>query len=93
MAVVEDRHPLNPPHHHGMEGVRSLEAELAQHGDAHSITRRRKMLRPVFQVLALRRSAVGGADRLERLVGQPPSLELVVSRVCPASFPGVRLSP
>ena len=35
-SVVEDRHPLDPPHHHGMESVRSLEAELTQHGDAHT---------------------------------------------------------
>ena len=53
-SVVEDRHPLDPPHHHGMEGVRSPEAELAQHGDAHSSIRRRKMLRPARLVRARR---------------------------------------
>jgi len=44
-----DRSPSpQSPHHHGVEGVRSGEAELAQHSDAHSTTRRRKMLRPVL---------------------------------------------
>ena len=45
-----DRSPSpQSPHHQGVEGVRSGEAELAQHGDAHSTTRRRKMLRPVLR--------------------------------------------
>jgi hypothetical protein len=47
-AVVEDRHPLDPPPHHGVEGVRSGAAELALRGEAQSNTRRRKMLRPVL---------------------------------------------
>jgi len=48
-SVVGDRHPLDPPHYHGVEGVRSPEAELMQHGKAHSSTRRRRMLRIIGQ--------------------------------------------
>ena len=44
-AVGKDRHPLDPAQHHGVEGIRRAAAELAQHGETHSITRRRKMLR------------------------------------------------
>ena len=70
-SVTEDRHPLDPPHHHGMEGVRSPEAELTQLGKAHSSTRRRKMLRPVFYgILALVRRDRGVLDHAPPIGGE-----------------------
>ena len=37
-VVVEERGPLDPPHHHVVEGVRRIEAGLPRHGTREART-------------------------------------------------------
>jgi hypothetical protein len=43
--ITEERGPLDPPHHHVVQGVRRIEPRLAGHSTAASPTRRQKMKR------------------------------------------------
>jgi hypothetical protein len=44
-VVPEERGPLDPPHHHVVQGVRRIEPRRAGHSTAASTTRRQKMQR------------------------------------------------
>ena len=45
-VIPEEGRPLDPPHHHMVQGVRRIEPRLTRHDTAEPSPRRRKMHRP-----------------------------------------------
>ena len=50
-VIPEQGGPLDPPHHHMVQGVRRIEPRLTRHGTAAPSTRRRKMQPPITSLI------------------------------------------